>query len=288
MSRSTLPVALAQMCSADRHGPNIDSLRDLAAKAAAGGASLLCLPEASGCMNRDREKAREFLAAEPDDPYFAACREAAVRHGIWIHTGSTPMRHGAGARFANRSHLVDSDGEIVARYDKIHLFDVDLPDGVRRRESDRYAPGCEAVLAETPWGPFGMSVCYDIRFPHLYRGYARAGATVLFAPSAFAVSTGAAHWEILLRARAIENGCYVVAAAQSGHHLDGRRTWGHSMIVDPWGDVVTDMGVETGLAFCALDLDRVRAVRAMIPSLKNERPYQEQAGASHMEITVGD
>lgn len=288
MSKASLNLAMAQMCSADRHEPNIGSVTELAARAVAGGAELLCLPEASGCMNRDRDQARRFLTVEDEDPFLAACRDLAARHNIWIHTGSTPMRDGDSSRFVNRSHLIDADGTIVARYDKIHLFDVDLPDGTRRRESDRYSPGTRTALADTPWGLFGLSVCYDLRFPHLYRDYAHAGASVIFVPSAFALLTGEAHWEVLLRARAIENGCFIVAAAQSGHHADGRHTWGHSLIINPWGAVMVDMEKGVGLSFSTLDLDAVEATRAMIPSLRNERPYTNTSGTDSNLMKAGE
>ncbi|TNB47355.1 carbon-nitrogen hydrolase family protein [Martelella lutilitoris] len=271
--RATIRLAMAQMCSSNTHARNIETVAGLAAEAHAAGAELLALPEASGMVNKDLASARLSVTDEARDPFIAACRELAAKYGLWIHTGSTPLAGADGGRFSNTSHLIDASGAIVARYDKIHLFDVDLPGEVSRRESDRYAPGAGAVLAETPWGPFGLSVCYDVRFPHLYRDYAHAGAKILFIPSAFAMSTGKAHWPTLLRARAIENGCFVVAAAQCGHHDDGRETWGQSMIVDPWGTVVEDMDKRIGLAVVDLDLSKVAATRQSIPSLANERHY---------------
>ncbi|MAU19228.1 MAG: nitrilase [Martelella sp.] len=277
--RATLRLAMAQMCSSNTHARNIEIVTGLAAEAHAAGAELLALPEASGMVNKDVASARLSVTDEARDPFVAACRELAAKYGLWIHTGSTPLAGADGGRFSNTSHLIDGSGAIVSRYDKIHLFDVDLPGEVSRRESDRYAPGGKAVLAETPWGPFGMSVCYDLRFPHLYRDYAHAGATILFIPSAFAMSTGEAHWPTLLRARAIENGCYVVAAAQCGHHDDGRETWGQSMIVDPWGTVVEDMDKRIGLAVADLDLSKVEATRRSIPSLANERDYRFEPAA---------
>lgn len=272
-SAPSLRLAIAQMTSADTHAANVAMLHDLAARAVDDRAEMLALPEAAGLMNRDAARARLSVTAEADDPYLAACRAIARRHGIWIQTGSTPVAGQDDTRFLNRGHMIDPGGDIVARYDKIHLFDVDLPGEPARRESDRYAPGARAALAPTPWGLAGMSVCYDLRFPHLYRDYAKAGATLLFIPSAFAMSTGAAHWETLLRARAIENGAFVVAAAQSGLHADGRETWGHSMIVDPWGQVMIDMGRDPGVATIELDLAAVERARASIPSLANERAY---------------
>lgn len=269
----SLRLALAQMTSGNSHDANIATLNALVAQAVAGGAQMLALPEAAGLMNRHLESARRAVVPEEADPFLAACQLAAQQHRLWVQTGSTPVLDPADGRFRNRGHLITPDGAIIARYDKIHLFDVDLPGEPPRRESDRYAPGTRAELAATPWGPVGMSICYDLRFPHLYRDYARAGATILFVPSAFALSTGAAHWEILLRARAIENGCFVIAAAQTGHHADGRDTWGHSMIVDPWGRVVCDMENHTGLAIVDLDIAAVAAARRAVPALRNERDY---------------
>jgi predicted amidohydrolase len=269
----SLRLSIAQMTSADTHAANVAMLHDLAAQAVRDRADMLALPEAAGLMNRDAARARQLVTTEARDPYLAACRAIARQHGIWVQTGSTPVAGQDDTRFLNRGHMIGPDGDIVARYDKIHLFDVDLPGEPARRESDRYAPGGQAALARTPWGLAGMSVCYDLRFPHLYRDYAKAGATMLFIPSAFAMTTGAAHWETLLRARAIENGAFVIAAAQSGHHADGRETWGHSMIVDPWGQVIVDMGRDPGVATVDLDMAAVARARASIPSLANERAY---------------
>lgn len=273
MMAETLAICMAQMKSTNAHAGNIETASAMVATAAGEGAELMCFPEAANLMQRDRVKAAEIIQPESRDPFLAACRELALKHGIWIHTGSLALREEGAERFTNRTFVIDESGEIVARYDKIHLFDVDLPDGIRRRESERYAPGREAVLADTPWGPWGLSICYDIRFPGLYREYAKAGATILFAPSAFAMVTGEGHWEALLRARAIENGCFMIAAAQAGDHDDGRQTWGHSMIVDPWGAVIADAGRDPGLTFVNLDLTQVDRTRGMIPSLANEREY---------------
>jgi len=272
----TLDICMAQMNSTDAHAGNIETVRGYVAEASEQGAALICLPEAANMMQRDRVKAARIIQPEGSDPFLAACRELAHKHGIWIHTGSLALREDGAERFTNRTFVIDQAGNIVARYDKIHLFDVDLPDGIRRRESERYAPGGAAVMVDTPWGPWGLSICYDIRFPALYRGYAKAGATILFAPSAFALVTGEGHWETLLRARAIENGCFVVAAAQSGDHDDGRQTWGHSMIVDPWGAVIADAGRQPGLTYATLDLAMVERTRGMIPSLVNERDYERR------------
>lgn len=269
----SLRVALAQMNSTDTHAGNIAGVERLAAEAAASGAALLALPEAAGMLNNDRAAMAAQVTDAASDPFIAACREAAARHGLWIHTGSTPVR-GPDGRLLNHTTLIDARGGIRAEYDKIHLFDVFLDGQMPTGESRRYAPGDTAVLVETPWGRWGLSICYDLRFPQLYRAYAQAGATVLFVPAAFTVPTGRAHWEVLLRARAIENGAFVLAPAQVGHHDDGRETWGHALTVDPWGAVLADLGgAAPGLAIVDLDLAAVETARRQIPSLANERTF---------------
>jgi predicted amidohydrolase len=273
MSAATLRVALAQMCSADTHEANIATVAQLARLAAAEGAELLALPEVAGLMNRDPETSRRQVVAAGADPFIAACRDLAARHGLWLHTGSTPVL-GPDGRYLNHSTLIDAAGGIVAEYDKIHLFDVAIEGQAPIGESKRFAPGDRAVLAETPWGPFGLSICYDLRFPYLYRAYAQAGAVVMFIPSAFTVPTGRAHWDVLLRARAIETGAFVLAAAQAGHHADGRETWGHALAVGPWGEVLADLeGTAPALRVLQLDLSQVARARAQIPawSLREDR-----------------
>ena len=261
-----LRVALAQMCSADTHVANIATVADLARQAAAEGAALLVLPEVAGLMNRNPTTSRQQVVAAGDDPFIAACRDLAARHGLWIHTGSTPVL-GPDGRFLNHSTLIDATGGIVAEYDKIHLFDVAIEGQAPIGESKRFAPGERAVLADTPWGPFGLSICYDLRFPYLYRAYAQAGAVVMFIPSAFTVPTGRAHWEVLLRARAIETGAFVLAAAQAGRHADGRETYGHALAVGPWGEVIADLQHAAPAArILDLDLAQVAHARAQIPA----------------------
>ena len=241
-------------------------------EAHAGGAAMLFTPEMSGLLDRDRERASAHLRSEANDPVLAKVREAAARAGIWVHIGSLAL---AGerddGRLVNRGFLIDSAGQIRARYDKMHLFDVDLPTGESWRESAAYAPGERAVVAESPAGWLGLSVCYDLRFPDLYRTLTDAGATIVAVPAAFTVPTGEAHWHILLRARAIEAGAFVVAAAQVGRHEDGRETYGHSLVVDPWGRVLLDMGREPGVGFAELDLDEVEAVRSRLPAIRHRR-----------------
>jgi predicted amidohydrolase len=262
----TLRVALAQMCSADTHEANIATVTALAAEAAAGGAQLLALPEVAGLMNRNPETARLQVVTADADPFIAACRELAAKHGLWVHTGSTPVL-GPDGRFLNHATLIDARGGIVAAYDKIHLFDVALEGQAPIGESKRFAPGLKAVLAQTPWGPFGLSICYDLRFAYLYRAYAQAGAVLMFIPSAFTVPTGQAHWEVLLRARAIETGAFVLAAAQAGHHADGRQTYGHALAVGPWGEVLADLGdAAPAIRLIDLDLGAVARARAQIPA----------------------
>ncbi|PWJ15896.1 carbon-nitrogen hydrolase family protein [Jannaschia seohaensis] len=268
-----LRVSMVQTTSHNTHAVNVDELRAAAAFAAEDGATMLAMPEAAGLMDRNKDHARAQITTEDQDPYIAACREEAAARGLWIHSGSCPIKSPDG-RYLNHTVLVDPSGEIVARYDKIHLFDVFLEGRPATGESSRYAPGETAVLADTPFGPLGMTICYDLRFPHLYRDYALAGANVLFAPSAFTVPTGRAHWEVLLRARAIETGSYVVAAAQVGNHADGRVTWGHSLIVSPWGEVMADLGGEApGQITLDLPLNAVESARRQIPNLKNARDY---------------
>ncbi|PTQ11641.1 nitrilase [Sphingomonas oleivorans] len=253
-----------------------DNARALVAavdRACSDGADMLFTPEMSGLLDRDRRRAAANLREEAEDPVLAAVREAAARTGLWIHLGSLAIKPGReDGRLANRGFVIDGTGAIRARYDKIHLFDVDLPSGESWRESAAYAPGERVILAETPWGRLGLSVCYDLRFPDLYRALSDAGATILAVPAAFTVPTGRAHWHVLLRARAIEAGAFVIAAAQGGEHEDGRATFGHSLAIDPWGEVLLDMGEEGGVALVELDAARLADVRARIPALAHRRP----------------
>lgn len=241
--------------------------------AKAGGADMLFTPEMSGLLDRDRARAAGRIVAEEEDGVLAAVCDAAARHGLWVQLGSLAVRaEGGGGRYANRGFLIDATGAIRARYDKIHLFDVDLPGGESWRESASYAPGPEPVAADTPWGRIGLSVCYDLRFPDLYRALSDAGATLLAIPAAFTVPTGQAHWHVLLRARAIEAGAFVIAAAQSGLHDDGRATYGHSLVVDPWGEIVLDMGDGPGISMAEIDPARIADTRARIPAIAHRRP----------------
>ncbi|MFN6978388.1 MAG: carbon-nitrogen hydrolase family protein, partial [Gemmobacter sp.] len=224
-----------------------------------------------------RSHQRAVFRREAEDPTLVALRDEAARAGVWVLVGSLGLlTDAADGRFANRSLLIGPDGAIVARYDKIHMFDVTVSETEVYRESQGYRPGGQAVLADTPFGRVGMTVCYDVRFPHLYRRLAQAGAQILTVPAAFSHVTGAAHWDVLLRARAIECGAYVLAPAQTGHHVEahgaGRRTHGHSLAVGPWGEVLADGGKAPGVTFAEIDLGAVDAARARIPALTHDRP----------------
>jgi predicted amidohydrolase len=243
--------------------------------AAAGGAEMLFTPEMSGLLDRDSERARKSLRTEDEDAVLAACRDAAHRSHIWLSIGSLAVLVGDG-KVANRGFVIDREGQIRARYDKMHLFDVDLPTGESWRESNTYSAGSGAVLVNgTPVGKLGLTICYDLRFPMLFARIAEADADVISVPAAFTVPTGRAHWHVLLRARAIEAGLFVVAAAQVGRHEDGRQTYGHSVVVDPWGEVLLDMGEEVGVGFADIDLRRISDVRSRIPALNHRRDIPE-------------
>ncbi|MGH6617200.1 carbon-nitrogen hydrolase family protein [Sphingomonas sp.] len=263
-------IALLQMTSGIDPAVNAATLTSGIAQAAAGGASMLFTPEMSGLIDRDRDRGAGNITTEDSDPVLAAVRAAAAEHRLWVHLGSLAVRREDG-KLANRGFVIDDRGAIRARYDKLHLFDVDLPTGESWRESASYGAGDSASVVETPAGTLGLSICYDLRFADLYRALSDAGATLLAVPAAFTRPTGAAHWHILLRARAIEAGAYVIAAAQTGVHEDGRATFGHSLVIDPWGEVILDMGEEAGLGFAEIDLARVADVRGRIPVLSHRR-----------------
>jgi predicted amidohydrolase len=236
---------------------------------------MLFTPEMSGLLDRNSQRASAKLRQEDHDLVLAACRDAAREYGIWVHLGSLAILVDDG-KVANRGFVIDRAGHVQARYDKIHLFDVDLPTGESWRESAVYRAGQSAVVVNgTPIGKLGLTICYDLRFPALFARIAEAGADVITVPAAFTVPTGQAHWHTLLRARAIEAGLFVVAAAQVGHHDDGRNTFGHSLVVDPWGDVLLDMGEETGVGFAEIELARISDVRSRIPALNHRRPIPE-------------
>jgi predicted amidohydrolase len=269
-------VAILQMTSGIDPAVNAAALVSGLEAAAAGGAAIAFTPEMTGLLDRDRKRASATIIGEADDIVLAAARETAARLGLWVQLGSLALRPGGDQiRYVNRGFLIDDKGAIRARYDKLHLFDVDLATGESWRESSAYAPGEGAVVAETPAGKLGLSICYDMRFPDLYRALSDAGAEILAVPAAFTVPTGQAHWHVLLRARAIEAGCFVIAAAQVGTHEDRRATYGHSLVIDPWGEVLLDLGDVPGVGFAEIDLDRLRDIRARIPALKHRRAIPE-------------
>jgi len=279
MTGSATRIAVCQMNSGIDPAANAQVLLNAAEEAARGGAAMLFTPEMSGLLDRDRMRAGSNIKAEADDPVLGMMRAAAERFGMWIALGSLAIMR-EDARWVNRSYLIDAGGRIAARYDKIHMFDVELTSGEVWRESAAFAPGSEVVTAETPVGQLGLSVCYDIRFPALFMEFGRKACDVIAIPAAFTVPTGQAHWHLLQRARAVEASAYVVAAAQVGSHADGRRTYGHSLVVDPWGEVVLDMGGEApGLGFAIIDPARIAEIRQQLPSLANRRAIATSHGS---------
>jgi len=274
--------ALVQLCSGDDPAANLPVTEALVREAAAGGAALVLTPECSNLVSGNRARQREVLATEAEDGTLARLRLAADELGVWLLIGSLCLKSGdADGRFVNRSLLVGPDGAVRARYDKIHMFDVDLDGGESYRESAAYRPGDAAVVSEAAGMRLGLSICYDMRFPHLYRDLGRAGAEVLAVPSAFTVPTGRAHWHVLLRARAIEAGAYVLAPAQSGVHAavagPQRSTFGHSLAVGPWGEVLLDLGEGVGVGFVDIDPAEVVRARARVPALGHDRAYAPPA-----------
>ncbi|MEL6914318.1 MAG: carbon-nitrogen hydrolase family protein [Pseudomonadota bacterium] len=271
--------ALLQMTSTPDVAANTAAMVAAVAEAKAGGADLLLTPEVSNCLGAPRAEQDALLHEEADDPTLRAVQEAAAEHGLWVLIGSLALKSGdPDGRFANRSFLIDGGGAVRARYDKIHMFDVALSETETYTESAAYRPGEAAALADTPWGRIGLSICYDLRFPHLYRALAQAGADILTVPSAFSQPTGRAHWEVLLRARAIETGAFVLAPAQTGTHGESksgpRATHGHGLAVAPWGEVILDMGEAPGLAFVDLELGQVAAARRKIAALTHDRAFR--------------
>jgi deaminated glutathione amidase len=268
-------IALFQSNTGIDPAANARALVEAIEKAAAGGAEMLFTPEMSGLLDRESARAAKNLRTEEEDGVLTAVQDAAKRNNIWVDLGSLAVLLDNG-KVANRGFVIDREGRIRARYDKMHLFDVDLPTGESWRESATYSAGQGAVLVNgTPVGKLGLTICYDLRFPMLFARIAEADADIISVPAAFTVPTGKAHWHILLRARAIEAGLFVVAAAQVGRHEDGRQTFGHSLVVDPWGEVLLDMGEEQGVGFADVDLKRISDVRSRIPALKHRRLIPE-------------
>ena len=274
-----MKLALLQLTSSDDPSENLEHLKGLIEAAGEAGADIALTPEVTNCVSLSRSRQRAVLQKEEEDETLKSVRALARSHRIWISLGSLALKTDReDGRFANRSFLIDRDGDICGRYDKIHMFDVDVSATETFRESDGYAPGTRAVLAETKLARIGMTICYDLRFPHLYRVLAQSGAEVLLVPSAFSPVTGEAHWETLLKARAIETGCFVVAAAQTGTHPtssgNARQTYGHSLVVDPWGQVIVDAGTKPGMTLVEIDLMEVSEARRRIPSMQYEQPFE--------------
>ena len=274
-----MKVAALQLCASDDPIANLEVTLSMVQQASEMGAQFIATPEVTNCISSSRRLQNDVLALQNDDQTLAALRNAANRLGVWISVGSLALKLPTDDRLTNRSFMIDPSGQLVAQYDKIHMFDVKLSETEQYRESDGYRPGDRAVIADTVFGKIGMTVCYDIRFPHLYRGLAKSGASILLIPAAFTRPTGRAHWEVLLRARAIETGCFVIAAAQTGEHkaTDGRlrKTYGHSMIISPWGDILADAGEDQGIVYADLDLSLVESTRARVPSILSNQSFSE-------------
>ncbi len=267
-------VGCVQVNPGDDRQANIERAAEGVIEAARRGATLVVLPEYVTFLHASGKAMRSHALPEDEDPALPRFRQLALGHGIWIVVGSLALATEQHKLLSNRSFLIDARGEIAARYDKIHMFDATLPGGREIRESYAYVPGTQAVVAETPWARLGLSICYDVRFPSLYRALAQAGAEVLMVPSAFTRATGTLHWKSLLQARAIENGAYVVAAATCGSHPGGHQTYGHAMIVDPDGKVIAEAGDEPDVICATIDRNAVAAARARIPSLTHDRTFQ--------------
>jgi deaminated glutathione amidase len=265
--------ACVQLRSSDDVAENINDTSNLIREAARGGAQFIATPENTTLMAPDGGAKLDKSCAEAQDPALPAFRALAEELGVWLLIGSLAIKV-SGSKTANRSFLIDARGRIAARYDKIHLFDVDLPSGEKYRESNTVAGGKTAVTAELPWCTLGMTICYDLRFPQLYRALAKKGATLLSVPSAFTETTGKAHWHTLLRARAIENGAFVIAPAQGGTHANGRKTYGHSLIVGPWGDILAEGGTEPGVVMAEIDPAAAMDARARVPNLQHDRDFE--------------
>jgi deaminated glutathione amidase len=289
MSATTFTAGLVQMRSGLSPQANLEAALRLIGEAKSAGADYVLTPEMTNILEVKRERLFAAIEPEDNDGSLAAFRELARKLGIYLHVGSLAIKLSA-EKAANRSFLIDRKGEIVARYDKIHMFDVDLANGESYRESRNYRPGDLAVAADLPWGRLGLTVCYDLRFPALYRALAEAGCSFLAIPSAFTQQTGEAHWHVLNRARAIENGAFVLAAAQGGQHENGRATYGHSLVVDPWGRVIAEGGSDPGVILATIDPAEVSAARAKVPSLQHGRRFEviePMAEPAHLHAVRG-
>ena len=274
-----MKVAALQLCASDDPTANLDMTLPMVQQAAEMGAQFIATPEITNCVSSSRRHQNDVLSLQERDETLAELRAAANQFGVWISVGSLALKLPDEDRFTNRSFLIAPSGRIVAQYDKIHMFDVTLSETEQYRESDGYRPGDRAVIADSEFGKIGMTICYDIRFPHLYRRLAKSGASILLIPAAFARPTGRAHWEVLLRARAIETGCFVIAAAQTGEHKTSlgqpRKTYGHSMIVSPWGEILADAGEDQSIIYAELDLSLVESTRARVPSILSNQSFSE-------------
>jgi deaminated glutathione amidase len=285
----TFTAAMVQMRTGLLPEPSLEQGSQLIREAARQGADYVLTPEVSNMMQANRKALFELLATEQDDRSLKAYRALAAELKIHLHIGSLALR-ASPEKAVNRSFLIGPDGTLIASYDKIHMFDIDLPGGESYRESANYQPGETAVIADLPWGRLGLTICYDVRFPALYRALAESGAAFFTVPSAFTRKTGEAHWHTLLRARAIENGCFVFAAAQAGLHENKRETYGHSMIIDPWGTVLAEAGVEPGVVMAKIDPARVATARKTVPSLQHGRRFSvadPKAGPDHLHLVRG-
>ena len=287
---SRFRVGLIQMRTGRTPQANTDAAVKLIGEAKSGGADYVLTPEVTNIMESSREKLFATIVAEENDPTLATLRDLARTLGLYVHIGSLAVKV-APEKAANRSFLIDRSGNIVARYDKIHMFDVDLAGGESYRESRSYRPGEMAVVSDLPWGRLGLTICYDLRFPALYRALAESGASFISIPSAFTKQTGEAHWHVLMRARAIENGSFVLAAAQGGLHEHGRETYGHSLVADPWGRIIAEGGNEPGVIFADVDPAEVSAARARVPSLQHGRRFEviePMAEPTHLHLVGGE
>jgi deaminated glutathione amidase len=286
---TTFNAAMVQMRTGLLPGPSLEQGTRLIRQAAAQGAEYVLTPEVSNMMQTNRKALFEHLSSEQDDLSLKAYRALAAELNIYLHIGSLALR-ASPEKAVNRSFLIAPDGNVLASYDKIHMFDIDLPGGESYRESANYQPGETAVISDLPWGRIGLTICYDVRFPALYRALAESGAFFITVPSAFTRKTGEAHWQVLLRARAIETGCFIFAAAQAGLHENRRETYGHSLIVDPWGEVLAEGGVEPGVFMAKIDPSRVETARRAIPSLQHGRRFSiadPKAGPEHLHLVRG-
>jgi predicted amidohydrolase len=285
----TFTAAMVQMRTSLLPGPSLEQGTKLIRQAAAAGADYVLTPEVSNMMQLNRKALFEHLSSEQNDPSLKAYQALAAELKIYLHIGSLALRFSP-EKAVNRSFLIGPDGKVLASYDKIHMFDIDLPGGESYRESANYQPGETAVISDLPWGRIGLTICYDVRFPALYRALSESGASFITVPSAFTRKTGEAHWHVLLRARAIETGCFIFAAAQGGLHENKRETFGHSLIVDPWGEILAEAGVEPGVIMAKIDPSKVETARKAVPSLQHGRRFSvadPNAGPEHLHLVRG-